>query len=149
MIWLLAGISSLCYRAGGMKPPFKSWMRDWLIPIPAAIAIISLQGFHLAYWWAYIVHYGLLGAALSTYWDFLFKEDNFYTHGFFIGLAILPLAVTGIPLHLIALRTAVLALSMGLLNFVVNKIRWLPGKDWIEELSRGFLVVISLKLLFL
>jgi hypothetical protein len=149
MIWLFSAISACMYRAGGMKKPFKSWMRDWLIPAVVIATMILLKGFHISWWWAYLLQYLLLGYALSTYWDFITGEDNFWLHGFFCGLGMLPFIFCSIPWWLILIRAIILAISIGGLNLVINKIPWLPFKDWAEELFRGFIVIITLPLLFI
>jgi hypothetical protein len=35
---------------------------------------------------------GLMIAAISTYWDFLFGYDNFWFHGFMLGVSVAPIA---------------------------------------------------------
>lgn len=65
--------SGIFGRMGGKGKPFKSWHRDWFIPI------LFLFTLHLLYkptidlklYIIYVVIYILMGASLSTYWDWL------------------------------------------------------------------------------
>ena len=160
-ILALSALSGLFYRAGGFGRPFKTWVRDWLIPgIVIAIMILVLK--IKAPWWAWAVSYGLIGGSLTTYWDdsddpfkdtfdqfinWIYPKDNFYLHGLFVGLGLLPIVIWGslgwIPF---IIRAIILGGAMGLINYVVNKFR-IPFRDWIEELFRGALIVITLLLL--
>ena len=141
-------LSGLFYRFGGMGlPPLYRYWRRALCPIITLIAWILLTGFNPHYWLAYIIFVGLNFASLITYFDFGGECDNFWLTGFVYGIAALPLLFTGVAWYLILLRAIILAVTIGGLNFIVNKIKWLPFKDYIEELSRGFLLVFSLLLL--
>lgn len=157
----LSLLSGILYRLGGIGKPFRSWMRDWLIPgvvIVVMIFILKIQ----APWWAYLISYPLMGGALCTYWDdsddpfkdsfsriinWMYPEDNFYLHGFIIGLGLFPIAIVGslgwIPL---LIRAVVLGFLMGGLNWLVHKLN-IPFGDWIEELSRGAFIIVTLILL--
>lgn len=90
-------------------------------------------------WWI-LLTIPLTIASISTYWDFILREDNFYAHGFFIGLSAFPLVFSTIPLWLILLRAVVLALFMGL---------WCKFWTWdiAEETGRGAVIPLSLLLL--
>jgi len=70
------------------------------------------------------------------------KQDCFYTHGFFIGVAYLPYAIyTGNWIWFVA-RCVILALFMGLwCKFFKN--------DIVEETGRGFALIASLPLLLI
>ena len=72
---------------------------------------------------------GLMVAAISTYWDFLFGYDNFWFHGFMLGIATLPIAYdTGHWLGFVAL-VAIRTIFIGLwCKFV--------GWDVAEEFGR-------------
>ena len=75
-MWVQVGISVLAlsamlailYRIGGIGKPFKTWMRDWLIPPILLVAIYFVFKVN-AKWWAWFLSYGLMGASLTTYWD--------------------------------------------------------------------------------
>ena len=88
---------------------FESWVRDWLIGPLCAITAWIL-GVHS---WLLILMIGLTGGALSTYWDFLFKFDNFWFHGFMIGMAAFPIAIVTGHWVLFIVRSFLLALWMG------------------------------------
>ena len=75
-------------------------------------------------------------------------KDNFFMHGFFIGLGAFPLIWAGIPWWLILLRSIILAVFMGGLNWWVHKYK-IPKSDWIEELGRGFAITITVPLLII
>lgn len=149
MIWIIAAciLSAVVYRAGGMSkedtakpiwiPKFirNSWTRDWICPLIALIALWLLDGFKLSYWWAYLLFWGLSGGALSTYWDWLFKEDNFYAHGLGCGLAGIPLLWCGVPWEIIVLRSIICTIGMGVWSeFESKALR--------EELGRGVVFIL-------
>jgi hypothetical protein len=96
---------------------------------------------------AYLASFGACVGALSTYWDFLFGDrDNFYMHGFMIGLSYSPLAWFGVKWWLILIRAVVLAAGMGLVNWLANKYHW-KCSDIIEENFRGAFIALTLPLL--
>lgn len=95
----------------------QSWVRDWLIGPVCAIAA-WIYGIHDPLWLAFFVV--LTGGALSTYWDFLFKEDNFYIHGFFVGLAAFPLAIVTGNWIGFGIRTMILCLWMGIWSALID-----------------------------
>jgi FtsH-binding integral membrane protein len=97
--------------------------------------VIALFGLKMAFWWAYAICFGLSWAVLTTYWDFLFKYDNFYAHGLGCGLAGIPLIWVGVPLHYILIRIVICSVGMGLWS------KWI-GNDVSEEMGRGVLFII-------
>ena len=125
--------SAWFYRAGGQGKPYASWMRDWVCPLFALIALCQF-GFSWELWWVYAIFYGLSGAALSTYWDFTGK-DNFFLHGLGCGSAGIILFLGGIPLWILLTRLVICTIGMGLWS-------WKVGNDVKEEMGRGFLFVI-------
>lgn len=148
-VWLLATL--LCaglYRAGGYGKPFKTWMRDWIIPVIlyASIAFFCVPK-HFLGWIMLVLAILPTGAALTTYWDKLFGgKDNFYMHGFMVGLGAFPLFWYGSHWYLILIRAIILAVFMGLLNFFANKYQW-KHSDWIEECGRGAIIILTIPLL--
>jgi hypothetical protein len=153
MIKILITLAAVClsgvfYRAGGMskdttaEPKWiplwlrKSWVRDWLLPGVLLLPLFSFLA--LSSWLSLgmcLLFYILSGAALSTYWDFLFGHDNFWMHGLVCGLAGVPLIWAGVPWPLIVGRIVVCTVGMGL----VSK---LSGKDWVEEMGRGVFFIL-------
>ena len=135
---VLALLSALFYRFGGIGKPFRSWHRDWICP---AFSIATLLiWWHNAEWWKLaicsVATYGLMGAAFSTYWDWLFNgKDNFYVHGAFIGLAIAPFIWVGLAWWLVFIQVVATGAAMGIWCRVF-------GNDWVEECGRGFFASI-------
>lgn len=147
-IWLviLSAISGILYRLGGW---IQTKIRDF------GCALITLLSYFIFGLWcknqlvniiAYLLCFGALFGALTTYWDFLFGYDNFYMHGFMIGIASFPLIAIGVVWWDILIRAVVLGLSMGLINKYVNKWGW-KHSDWIEECSRGCLIILTIPIL--
>lgn len=144
MIWLtlsFAIISSILYRAGGLskEQPYwipvwmrKSWVRDWLCPLFCLFPLF-LQNPH----WLFILSYGAMGAAFTTYWDWTYKNrDNYWLAGFGVGLAFIPLIWAGFAWQLVLAQALFLAISWGGWSRLV-------GNDHAEEHGRGFLAAIS------
>jgi hypothetical protein len=143
MIALIIGcsiITSCLYRAGGMGKDQKywipvwmrhSWVRDWLCPL-----FILLPLFMQHPSWLFLPVYGMIGAAFTTYWDWLFKKDNFWVSGLVVGLAQLPLVLAGFAWWEITLRALFITVSWGLLCKLYKN-------DHLEEHGRGFLASIS------
>ena len=155
LILLLSGISSVLYRAGGLNSNYKhwipkclrqSWVRDWLCPIFVLISIYLVNPFVLSKWWLLIISYGIMGASLSTYWDWLFDDwDNFWFSGFMCGMAIFPIAFCGVNPFIMLARAVILALIWGGVNAIVNNNK-IPHSDFIEEYTRGFSLPITILL---
>jgi len=150
-VWLLiiaAIASSITYRIGG-KGGFKNAkaVRRFGCSLIALIAIWITVGFDAAYWWVYPLTYILQALALSTYWDTIFSPDKndenwacWLATGAGYSLATLPLMFTGVHWYAIAGRSIVLGLSiMGL--------RERTGKDWLEEIGSGALLILTIPIL--
>jgi hypothetical protein len=149
-IVLLIGtaIASCLYRAGGAAKTGdifdfarRSWVRDWLIP-PVALTVLWLLGVPFL-WWVFLLIWGLMGAALSTYFDTIFGFDSMYAHGAGIGLATLPLLWVGIHWYSILAYALVLSLSMGLISHK-TKLNAVA-----KELCRGALIIVLLPILLI
>lgn len=143
-ILLLACVSSVLCRAGGLDQQTKywipiwirhSWVRDWLCPACFGVLFIPHTWFQLGMWLCY---YGMCGGMLSTYWDFLFKKDNLWFSGFMVGMSGLFL-FWALPWWLLLIRAILLALIWGCLNVWINS-RPIPHSDDIEEHIRGFVL---------
>lgn len=146
MTWLAAVINGCLYRMGGIGRPFRSWMRDWLIP-GVMIFLLSIN-YHIPIWqWRSLIYYALCGVSLTTYWDsvpFNKGKDNFYMHGFFIGLSLITY-IGIINIWLILLASIFTAISLGVWNLLFGKLlSFIPYNDWIDEIGRGALISISL-----
>lgn len=109
------------------------------VPLLAIVAVLACFGVKTALWWAYLLSFGLMAASVSTYWDFLFKYDAHFFHGFMIGLSLAPVAfVTGHWLGL-ALVCVFYTLWMGLWS---KFLKW----DVAEECVRYFVVPLGILL---
>lgn len=79
-------------------------------------------------------------AAMTTYWDRWPPnkgKDNFFMHGLFIGLALLPIAYgSGLWVEVIV-RSFVMAFVMGIWCTVFSNVDW-------EEYGRGVIIGSSL-----
>ena len=152
----MALASAYCYRVGGMsyeeaqkyswtkwlpKWCVKSWFRDYL----CMLITLTWCFIHLTpvAWWRYLIMAILFKLAISTYWDdsklnWMKGKDNFYMHGFGIGLSLLPIALSWwTPLYAI-----ILGGSMGLICDITSDVN-------VEELSRGSLIILAIPLLLL
>lgn len=130
-------LSGILYRCGGKGKPYNTKYRDLGCPF-VLIALVLLTNNHtinITGWVMLGLSFGLSFATLTTYWDWLFKEDNFYAHGFAIGLAGIPLIWCGVPLWIILTRIVICSLGMGLWS------KWI-GNDVAEETGRGVLFII-------
>lgn len=147
MILQIIGLSCLSgffYRAGGTggKWYLNTKVRDLGCPLATYSALLLF--WYPANWFGWLMlflAFGLTFGALTTYFDWLFGYDNFYMHGFILGLAALPLAWVGITWWIILIRAILLGIAIGMWS---KLIKW----DVIEEWGRGFLLTISI-LLFL
>ena len=152
-IWLLiiaAIASGIAYRIGG-KGGFKNAkaVRRFGCSLIALIAIWITVGFDAAYWWVYPLTYILQALALSTYWDTIFSPDKndenwacWLATGAGYSLATLPLMFTGVHFYAIIGRSIVLGLF----------IMWLrerTGKDWLEEIGSGALLILTIPILMI
>lgn len=144
MMWMIIGAVAcgVLGRMGGSATWDTKW-RDIGVPL-VTLTCLWFLGVSLS--WAYVISFGLLFGALTTYWDWLFGgEDNLFFSGFMAGLSFLPFAWFGIAWWLILIRACVLAIVWGCLN------RFLPqfkGRDIVEENLRYACLVITLPILF-
>ena len=140
-------LSSLLYRVGGIGKPFNTKFRDFGCPIIMYSYLLTL--WYPSNW----VGWMMLGLAvfftflsLTTYYDKIFGYDNFYAHGFVIGLAALPLTFVGISGWQVIGRAIILGLFMGALNWWVEEHNIMMS-DWVEELGRGAIITLTIPLL--
>jgi len=157
-------ISASLYRMGGCSPADLLAEYGW---VPAPIRnfpkkrdvgcgvvtglnmwlILSFLGLSSP-WWIYLLTFGILWGALSTYHDTMFynwmkPDDNFWLHGFFCGLAYILFGIhTGLWLML-GIRIAVIAVFMGVWSHI------LFSDAFIEENGRGGILPLSLLLLLI
>lgn len=126
--------SSILYRAGGMSKEQKywipvwarhSWVRDWLCPFFCLLPLF-IQHPH----WVFILSYGLMGASFSTYWDWLFKFDNYWFSGFMVGVSLVPLVFIGFVWWVILLKAVLIGIAWGGWCAIFKN-------DHVEEHGRG------------
>jgi len=153
MIWTILGLSLLSgilYRFGGSGKRGNSldFLRDTITrdlgcpTCATGLLLIFWQPVNLQGWLMVLLSFLALFGALTTYWDSVFGYDNFYAHGFMLGLAAFPLYWVGIPWWTIAIRCIVLTLGIGL---------WSKWTHWdiLEEFGRGFILTVSVPVLLL
>lgn len=126
MIIILFSIACAVLGRAGGSGNYPRQVR--VIGVPFLCTILAyILGCHN--WLMLFLSMGLMIAAISTYWDFLFGYDNFWFHGFMIGVSAAPVAyASGYWLYFL-LRVAVLTCFIGLwCKFV--------GWDVLEESGR-------------
>ena len=141
LIVMLSVLTGYLYRLGGSnvntRPSFLRWKpRDVLCNLVSLLAVylVGIRG----EWWAWVLVFGITWGALSSYHDYISGKDNFWLHGFFIGLALFPLVIWGtLSWQLLLFRAFVLAIFMG-----VWCLLW--GWDLAEEWGRGASLPLSL-----
>ena len=141
MIVVLSLISAFLYRLGGI---FNTKIRDLGVPLIGLLTLTLLKikaPFHI-----HLLSFLLYFGSLTTYWDRLFGYDNLYFHGFMCSLAYLSYISFGGNIVGFILRCIICSLLIGLINYLANKYS-LKHSDWIEELSRGFVLNYTISLL--
>lgn len=153
IIIILSVISGIFGRLGGRDKDgswydfiSKSWVRDWLCPLIALLALWLIIPFRSSLWRAYLITYLLTAGSLATYWDWLFGDkDNLWFAGWMSGLAFLPLMFAGVHLYALLPRAFLLAAIWGGLN------KWLPSKVllWRRDIAGEFLRYFTLPITLL
>ncbi len=139
MVLSILGASLLCGilgRMGGAKG-FNTKYRDLGIPLIATLLLLFLG---IRNPLALFLSFGLMFAASTTYWDFLFGYDNFYAHGFFIGIATLPIAVVIQHWFGFFCMVTLYTIWMGLWSKII---RW----DVAEEFGRYAIIPLGIYIL--
>ena len=149
-IWIgMSILSGILYRLGGSAKK-ENWLdfarnsktRDIGCSLLSLGLVGSYLGLKTGFLWLYAIVFGLSWGFLSTYWDFITSNDNFYLHGLGCGLAFIPLYWAGLSWWLIGIRAIILAVSMGLWSKAI-------GWDVAEEMGRGGILVLTLPILLL
>ena len=151
MIWILTILSAGLYRIGG-SGWFKRCkaVRRFGCPLIGFFTILFLN--ISAPWYAHLISYGLYATFVGTYFDEIFGYDNLWVHGLACALAYLPYTFFNHFWWQFGLRSLVCCVTIGGLNYLVNKFK-VPFSDWIEECGRGFLltytiILFKIKVLF-
>lgn len=146
IVILLTIVSGILYRLGGWEKG-NTKIRDLGCPSVTLLTIflLGLYGNLAITTLSYFITFLFMFGALTTYWDFVpFNKgkDNFYMHGFFVGLSTIPCMLLGIHLYSVLIYSVSLAVLMGL---------WckLWTNDIVEEVGRGALIILTLPLLLL
>ena len=143
LVLLLAScFSGVLYRMGG-SGRYPRQVRVIGCPlISMGLLLTNIHPVNILGWLMFILSLGLSIGAISTYWDFLFNdEDNFFMHGFILGFALLP-CMPFLHWYSILFRAAILAIGMGFWS------KWI-SKDVIEERGRGFILTATIPLLLI
>ena len=144
MIWLLSGLSALCFWIGG-----RWWGNKLVRRIGCTIALMCFvfqaQGFCLCYWWVYLLIITVSYFLVGTYWDFLgidhgtWEEEttlSWIGTGFGYGLVAIPLYWLDVSWQNIALRTIILMILIPLIRKIPNV--------HIQEAGSGFAYLITI-----
>jgi hypothetical protein len=132
----LSVASGIIYRMGGSKEYNKLYRR---IGCTLCVTLWTFL-FVTENPWALVGQAICVYGALTTYWDGVFIEDNFWMHGFALGMAAFPLFFVGVSPLIIMVRAVFLAILMGIWSEHFDK-------DVVEEYGRGFVFIITLPIL--
>ena len=146
---LLSIISGIFYHIAG-KGGFSNakLIRRIGCPFVFLIALWALKGFNFAFWWVYLLVFGLNAGVMSTYHDYLAPDGSsenwlcWLITGFGYGLSAFPLIICGIHWYSVVIRSIVLAI---LIMTVSEKL----SIAWQEEGMRGFLYNITIPILLI
>lgn len=108
----------------------RQWRRLGCMLIDTGILLLWWQPQAWYGWLILLASMGVEYGAITTYWDFITGNDNYWLHGFGIGLSRLPLYFAGKSWVMELIRAFILAVAMGW---------WCAAhsKDWKEEFGRG------------
>jgi hypothetical protein len=156
-MWILTAIATVLnaflYRFGGCSKEEGKLKYPW---VPEAlfntktrdvgVSLVTVAWMAFCYpsvaWFIYLITFGATWGMLTTYWDFLFGFDNYWFHGFMIGVAKLGFAIfTGMWIGF-AVHCITLALAMGGISAV-------SGNVDVEELGRGAAAGLTLPLMLI
>lgn len=164
MIWIVTGVmtilSAFLYRLGGMSKAQAMADMPWL-PLAlvhgkardvgcAALVTGWVALFQpAAAWYIYLISFAITLAALTTYYDFINGDDNYYLHGVGIAAGLLPFIIYGVAtgtayINILWFGVRIIALGgfMGLWCKVFSN-------DYVEEYGRGASIIASLPILLI
>ncbi len=139
ILLILPFIGAILNRLGGMAG-MNTKFRDFGVALVGFFVIILL-GIKVA-WWIHLISFLLFFSALTSY-EYGMNTDNFYLHGFFTSFAYLPYAIAAHLWVMFIVRVIIATVSIGGVNYFVNKYKW-KHSDWVEELSRGGILIGTL-----
>lgn len=149
----LSALSAFLYRLGGLSKEQAEdqipWCPEWLINTKARdigcslIATFWMMAFYpqVAWYW-HILAFGAMWGALTTYWDFVTGDDNFWLSGLGVSFAYLPYAIGSGDWIGFAIRCLALAVLMGAWCAIFKN-------DWVEESGRGAFIIATLPILLI
>ena len=137
ILCILSIVSGIFYRMGGSSS-YRSWYRDWLIPLVVTMYMVITHHWH----WSLILCYPLLGFALSSYEYFLPDDPkkrwyNWALHGAFIALSLLPWCLYNGHWNYFLNRLVILPVLITAWTLLC------PSPKW-DELGRGFFIIATL-----
>lgn len=149
----MALISGFLYRLGGLsKEQAKQqipWCPSWLInsktrDIGCSVLAVGWMFLFLPKfeWYIYLISFGLMWGALSSYWDFINGDDNFWLHGFAVAFSFISFPISDGEWVGFGVRCIALAVLMGGWCAIFKN-------DWVEELGRGAFIVATLLILLI
>jgi hypothetical protein len=113
--------------------------RDIGCPLVFIANHVHLFGYNPGLWWAYILVFGAMWAAFSTYWDKVFGYDNMLFSGIVAAFVALPLAMVEPGFLLIYLiRIPAMGAVWWALNTHLPERVFIWRRDVVEEFSRYF-----------
>ena len=126
---LFAGILGRLGGAHGHNTKF----RDLGLPACWVASLLVLRAD--CPWWGFLLAFGALFGACTTYYDELFGYDNLWFSGFIAGIAAFPVILFTGHWWLFIIRAVLLAIIWGSLN------RWLPERIllWRRDVAEEFL----------
>jgi len=139
----LSILSGIFGRMGGAEG-YNTLYRDILCSLISVIVFCICFGFNQCHWVLYLIVFGLQWAALSTYYDKLFKFDNFWFSGFMMGLTLLPfIFIYKTILLFIIIRALLLAIIWGLLNKFLPSQVFIWNRAVAEEFLRYTTIILT------
>lgn len=126
-------LSAILYRMGGSSK-WNTRYRDIGCSLVLLGLVGALFGLKLAFWWVYLITFGLSWGALSAYWRQDEKRWGYWVHGLGCGLAGLPLLFI-IPWYFVFIRLFVCTLGMMIWSEFI-------GNDVMEECGRGVFFIL-------
>ena len=147
MFWVIfmSILGAISYRLGGIGKPFRSWMRDWILPLIGAITMWFILDVHTPIW-TILLSYLLLGVSLTTYYDELFGFDNMGFHLFVACMAYFPYVIYTGHWWLFGVRALICGFVAWFLNWQLGQ-KGVKYSDIIEEMMRGFILIITLPMI--
>jgi hypothetical protein len=134
----LMAASGWLYRKGGQGYPWNTKMRDIGVPLVALVALLQMGYIH----WTMLLTGIMSFATMTTYWTPKRQADvlwwNWALTGFFYGVAFLPVAIAYHKVAGWAGMTVFLAVATAGWSCWIDL-------DWLEEMGRGWIVILALR----